>query len=66
MGSHAAPVKISESVTPLSAHEERPLEAHWRAANFLSVGESFFNEAAELIVIATHESAASGGPPSVR
>jgi xylulose-5-phosphate/fructose-6-phosphate phosphoketolase len=42
MTSHSATTtKITESVTPLTAKEERKIDAYWRAANYLSVGQIY-------------------------
>ena len=37
----ASPVRISDSVTPLTPDEERKIDAYWRAANYLSVGQIY-------------------------
>jgi xylulose-5-phosphate/fructose-6-phosphate phosphoketolase len=44
----AVPSKISESVTPLTAEEERKIDAYWRAANYLSVGQIYLRDNALL------------------
>ena len=42
MNSHSATTtKITGSVTPLTAKEERQIDAYWRAANYLSVGQIY-------------------------
>ncbi len=40
-GHIATPVKIGNSVTPLTASEEHAIDAYWRAANYLSVGQIY-------------------------
>ena len=42
MNRHSAtPVKISDSVAPPTAEEERKIDVYWRAANYLSVGQIY-------------------------
>ncbi len=42
MNSHSATTtRIAESVTPLTPKEERKIDAYWRAANYLSVGQIY-------------------------
>jgi phosphoketolase len=37
----ANPATIGDSVTPLRAEEERKIDAYWRGANYLSVGQNY-------------------------
>jgi xylulose-5-phosphate/fructose-6-phosphate phosphoketolase len=42
MNKHSAtPAKVLDSVAPLTAEEERKIDAYWRAANYLSVGQIY-------------------------
>src|SRR5579871_5995950 len=42
MNSHlSTPARALESITPLSPEEERKIDAYWRAANYLSVGQIY-------------------------
>jgi xylulose-5-phosphate/fructose-6-phosphate phosphoketolase len=43
-GHSATPVKISDSVAPLTAEEDRKIDAYWRAANYLSVGQIYLHD----------------------
>jgi xylulose-5-phosphate/fructose-6-phosphate phosphoketolase len=40
----AIPVKNSDCVSPLTSEEERKLNAYWRAANYLSVGQIYLRD----------------------
>jgi xylulose-5-phosphate/fructose-6-phosphate phosphoketolase len=40
----AGSAKTSDSVTPLTAEEERKIDAYWRAANYLSVGQIYLRD----------------------
>jgi xylulose-5-phosphate/fructose-6-phosphate phosphoketolase len=37
----ASPARTVESIAPLSPEEERKIDAYWRAANYLSVGQIY-------------------------
>ena len=37
----ATPARANDSVTPLTPDEERKIDAYWRAANYLSVGQIY-------------------------
>jgi xylulose-5-phosphate/fructose-6-phosphate phosphoketolase len=37
----ANPATIGDSVTPLTAEEERKIDAYWRGTNYLSVGQIY-------------------------
>jgi len=51
----ATPAKACESVTPLTAEEKRKIDAYWRAANYLSVGQIYLYDNPMLSVPLTAE-----------